>query len=371
MQFNNNQQVYFALVKAGLWEKEARLASFSEVDYSEVQRIAEEQTVVGLATAGLEHVVDVRVPKEDLLQFIGQSLQLEQSNKSMNEYLAWLIDRLCKEDVYAILVKGQGIAQCYERPNWRSSGDIDLLLSDVNYNRAKEILIPIAVSIEEEFKSLKHLAMTMQGGIVVELHGTLHSHLSKRVDNVVDEVQRDIFYGGNVRSWVNGKTTVFLPSPDNDVFFVFTHILKHFFFEGIGLRQVCDWCRLIWTYRDKLDIQLLECRLRKAGLMSEWKAFATVAVLWLGFPKDQMPLYDSHKKWGQKAFRIVGFIMESGNLGHNNSRRASTTYLTNKVLSAWYKAKIFGRHIRVFPLDSVRFFLYFCGVGIRNVINRE
>ena len=76
--WNNNIDTFIELVRAGLWEKEARLLQFGVVDYEEVMRIAEEQSVVGLVTAGLEQVKDVKVPQETLLQFIGQSLQLEQ-----------------------------------------------------------------------------------------------------------------------------------------------------------------------------------------------------------------------------------------------------------------------------------------------------
>ena len=272
MKLNNNQQAFFALVKAGLWEKEAQLSLYSGIDYMAIMEMAEEQSVVGLVTAGLERGMDVAVPKELLLQFIGSTLQIEQQNKAMNDYVAELIEMLRSKDVYTLLVKGQGVAQCYEKPLWRSSGDVDLLLSDNNYKKAKEVLVPIAVDVEREFKTLKHLGMTMSEGIVVELHGTLHSHLSRRVDKVIDSAQKDIFYGGNVRSWYNNKTTVFLPSPDSDVIFIFTHILQHFYFEGIGLRQICDWCRLLWTFRTELDVKLLEKRLSKAGLISEKNA---------------------------------------------------------------------------------------------------
>ena len=229
MKLNDNQKAFFALVKAGLYEQECRLLSFEKIDFKEVYRIAEEQSVVGLVAAGLEQLSDVKAPKEDVLQFVGQALQLEQSNKSMNEYLAWLIDYLRNKDVYTVLVKGQGIAQCYQKPMWRACGDIDLLLSDTNYEKAKQVLMPLAIQIEDEYKTFKHIGLTMTAGIVVELHGTLHSRLSKKVDRMIDNVQKDVFYGGNVRSWQNGQTQVFLPSADADVIFVFTHILHHFF----------------------------------------------------------------------------------------------------------------------------------------------
>ena len=366
MKINKNQQAFFALMKAGLWEKEARLSPSDIIDYKEVYQIAEEQSVVGLVAAGLEYLKDVRAPKEDVLQFVGQALQLELSNKAMNEYLAQLIEKLREEDIYAILVKGQGIAQCYEKPLWRASGDIDLLLSDTNYEKAKKVLVPMAVDVENEYKAFKHLGMTMQGGFVVELHGTLHSRLSKRVDKVIDDAQRDVFYGGNVRPWMNGKTAVFLPAPDNDIIFVFTHILHHYYIEGIGLRQICDWCRLLWTYRSEIYVKQLEQRLRKAGLLSEWRAFAALAVDWLGMPAEAMPLYSSEKKWSRKAKRILFFVLECGNFGHNRQEREG-----GKVRSAWRKMKDFIRHTGVFPYDSLLFFVHFICNGISLAMERE
>lgn len=126
---------------------------------------------------------------------------------------------------------------------------------------------------------------------------------------MVDEVQKDVFYGGNVRSWQNGKNIVFLPAPDNDVYFVFTHFIKHFYKEGMCIRQICDWCRLLWTYRGKVNCSLLEKRLRKSGLVSEWRVFASLAVELLGMPMEAMPLYENREKWSRKASRLLGFIL--------------------------------------------------------------
>lgn len=134
---NNNQQAFFALVRAGLWEKEVRLLPYGEVDYAEVMRLAQEQAVVGLVAAGLEYVTDVKVPQVWALQFAGQTIQLEQRNKAMNQFIADLIAKMRKADIYTILVKGQGIAQCYERPLWRTSGDVDLFLSAENFEKRR------------------------------------------------------------------------------------------------------------------------------------------------------------------------------------------------------------------------------------------
>lgn len=306
---DNNTKAFLELVSAGLWEKEARLSQFDGVDYEKVMRLAEEQSVVGLVTAGLEHVQDVKVPQEVLLQFIGQTLQLEQQNKAMNGFIAKLIERMRVADIYTLLVKGQGIAQCYEKPLWRASGDVDLLLSDSNYQKAKELLLPLATDHKLDERYSKHLGMNIDQWYV-EIHGTLRTGLSARIDKEVDAVQRDVFYGGNVRSWLNGRTYVFLPSPDNDVFFVFTHFIKHFYKEGMTLRQVCDWCRLLWTFRDKVDVQLLESRIKRAGVTSEWKSFAALVVDYLGMPIEAVPMYNPDKKWKKKGGKILNLILK-------------------------------------------------------------
>lgn len=309
---NNNQQAFFALVRAGLWEKEVRLSPYGEVDYAEVMRLAQEQAVVGLVAAGLEHVTDVKVPQVWALQFAGQAIQLEQRNKAMNQFIADLVAKMREADIYTLLVKGQGIAQCYERPQWRTSGDVDLLLSEDNFEKAKSLLLPLSSGNKPKCNYSKELGYYIDSWSV-ELHGTQRTGLSSRVDAEIDAVQRDLFYGGKVRSWNNGGTTVFLPAADEDVFIIFTHFIKHFYKEGgVTVRQVCDWCRLLWTYKDSIDSKLLERRIKRAGLKSEWKAFAAFAVDYLEIPVEAIPLYSKAEKWSRKAEKIVDFILKGG-----------------------------------------------------------
>ena len=359
---SNNKDFFFFFLKAGLWADAGftilGIQGFSEsVDWEKVYQLAEEQSTMGLVLAGIEHS-NVKPPQELLLQWIGEVQILEQQNRAMNQFVAELIEKMRTADIYTLLVKGQGVAQCYERPLWRACGDVDLLLSDSNYEKAKSFLIPLADHVDSESKEVKHLGMTM-GEWIVELHGTMHTSFSRRVNKGIDDAQKDCFYGGNVRSWYNGETTVFLPSPDNDVIFVFTHVLEHFFIEGVGLRQVCDWCRLLWTYRSELDLQLLESRIKKMGLITEWKAFGALAVDVLGMPKEAMPMYDSRYK--VKGERVLERIMKSGNMGHNNdlSYRAKFSGLTYKLIALWRRMKDFAGFTLIFPIDAPKFFLHY------------
>ena len=123
---DNNIKALFALVRSGLWETEAHLLPYGNVDYLRILELAERQGVVGLVAAGIEHVSDVKVPQSCVLQFIGSTLQIEQRNTLMNKFIEEVVENMRNAGIYTILVKGQGIAQCYERPLWRPSGDVDL-----------------------------------------------------------------------------------------------------------------------------------------------------------------------------------------------------------------------------------------------------
>ncbi len=356
---DNIDDVFLELVRAGLWEKDARIASYSNVDWAVVYRLAREQAVIGLIAAGMERVIDVKVPRQFALTVAGEVLQLEQRNKAMNAFVAQLIDNLRKEGIFALIVKGQGIAQCYEQPLLRACGDVDIFLNEENYHKALKYFTPLSSSIGEADKDKQHVPLTI-GGWEVELHGTLRSGLWKRVDNQLDEVQRDAFCGRRVRSWMNGQTQVFMPGEGEDVVFVFVHILQHFFKEGIGLRQICDWCRLLWTYREKINKGTLENRLKRMKLMSEWLAFASLVVEYLGMPTDAMPFYSDDNKWSQKARKIMTIVLESGNFGqnHNHDFLKEKRVFVRKAKTLKYLTMNNLRILTIFPKDTINAWIY-------------
>lgn len=367
-QNDNITNAFLALVRAGLWEENVQLLEYGDINYKEIYRLAEEQTVVGLVAAGLEHVSDSIVPKEDKLLFVGHTLQLEQRNKVMNGFIAQLFRELECRRVYPVLVKGQGIAQCYERPLWRTSGDVDLFLCDSNYKKAVSFLTSIATQIGEEEKDKKHIPFTIKNW-EVELHGTLRCGLGKRAESVIEEVQDAIFHKGKVRTWLNGTIQIPLPKEDEDTILVFSHILQHFFTEGIGLRQICDWCRLLCKYNDTLDCDLLESRIRKMGLLSEWKAFASLAVNTLGMPEKMMPLYSPEPKWKRKAQRVFEFVLKTGNFGKNRdaSYRDKYSYLVFKMISLFRHTNDTITRFLIFPLDAFKSWWLMMREGIRFV----
>lgn len=371
------KNVFFELLRAGLWgEGNPDIRIDGTTDWQGVYQLAQEQSVQGLVLSGIEELraknLELSIPRVPLLQWIGEVQVIEQRNKEMNAFIADLIEKLRKADIYAILVKGQGIAQCYEKPLWRCSGDVDLFLSDDNYEKAKALLVPMATNMEPEWAFKKHLGLSIDEWLV-ELHGSLRGGLSSGIDKELDNINRQTFLKGNVRSFMMGRTQVFMLGIENDIAYVFAHILDHFYKGGIGLRQICDWSRLLYTYREKLNREALELRIKQMGVMTEWRAFYNLASRYLGMPNLDSRFMARDSRFDKKADRIMAFVLEVGNFGQNRDTSYYNTkpFVVRKAISFCHRCSDFARHARIFPLDSLKFFPYMVLNGMRETVRGE
>ena len=55
-------------------EKEINLLPSGEVDFAWLQQLVEEQSVHGLAAAGIEHIADIKILKKEVVMFIGRAV---------------------------------------------------------------------------------------------------------------------------------------------------------------------------------------------------------------------------------------------------------------------------------------------------------
>lgn len=371
------KNAFFELLRAGLWgDGNPDIRIDGTTDWQEVYQLAQEQSVQGLVLSGIEELraknLELSIPRVPLLQWIGEVQVIEQRNKEMNAFIADLIEKLRKADIYAILVKGQGIAQCYEKPLWRCSGDVDLFLCDDNYEKAKALLVPMATNMEPEWAFKKHLGLSIDEWLV-ELHGSLRGGLSSGIDKVLDNINRQTFLKGNVRSFMMGRTQVFMLGIENDIAYVFAHILDHFYKGGIGLRQICDWSRLLYTYREKLNREALELRIKQMGVMTEWRAFYNLASRYLGMPDLDSRFMARDSRFDKKADGIMAFVLEVGNFGQNRDTSYYNTkpFVVRKAISFCHRCSDFARHARIFPLGSLKFFPYMVFNGMRETVRGE
>ena len=103
--------------------------------------------------------------------------------------------------------------------------------------------------------------------------------------------------------------------------------------------------------------------------------FGALAVEYLGYPKDSMPFLDStrvqeFKKLKRKADRVLAFILETGNFGHNrdHSRYANPNKLVQKLSSLCQHTCDSFKHSFIFPVDSVRIWCRMFCIGVKDAL---
>ena len=363
------KDIFLQLIRAGLWEKaEGHLPEITDVQWRDILALAKEQTVPGLLSEGIRRY-GAEPPSDVSLNLLQEEVQIEGKNARMDEFVAKLFAFLKQSGIPGVLVKGQSVALYYEHPKWRCPGDVDLLLTVDDYEKMKVLMAPKASSVGTEDKILLQSVMYF-GSIELELHGAQRSRLSGRIDRYLDALCKDIFDKSRWQLQEIASAQVPSPVPDDYIFILFMHILQHFFQEGVGLRQVCDWCRILWACSGEFDLALLRQRLEDNGLMGEWQAFAALAVGYLGMPQEAMPFYRAGME--RKASLILRYIFATGNFGKNRDldKMHRLPFLLRKIsLFTRKTADFLWYRLVAFPLDGTRFMLHAMWVSVRHTIS--
>jgi hypothetical protein len=345
-----SEKFFFSLLRSGLWDRPVDYIPTSPIDWKEIYKIAVKQTVVPLIADGIDHF-DGPKPEGAVQQaFINQVIQTERRNVQMNACVEKIFKLLSEHNIQAYLLKGQGVARAYLNPLHRQPGDIDLLLLGDNYQKAKELLIPLCHDVEKEITENLHVAM-MLDDIEIELHGTIKTNTDKKLDSRA-AFWMDRTVAGSSPIWNSDGILVKLPSYNFDPIFIFLHFFHHYISGGLGLRQICDWTMYLIRYSQFIDRKQLEDDITFLKMKDAWNGFAALSVGYLGCPKDDISFYSA--KYLSKADKVVDYVLYGGNFGkYGNARYRNEPYLIRKAHSFLLKFKMSWAHITVFPKDTL------------------
>lgn len=249
------------------------------------------------------------------------------------------------------ILKGQGNAAMYPNPSARTPGDVDIWVNAgrEEIRRLAHLLVKKANgNVDDE--CFNHIGISVNG-ISVELHSTpgfmanfvYNRRLQKWLKLNVD------LQCCNIEELPNGVGAVAVPTISFNIVYQLYHLYHHYFYEGVGLRQIVDYYYVIlnlelgvWNCR-LCDEELKNCELEIQNSLKHlglWKfAGAMMYVLHkvMGLSEDRMivPMdmkrgrmllddilnggnfgqYDKQHAWGRDCYDNKGF--KHGALGHN------------------------------------------------------
>lgn len=356
------QQQFIELLRAGLWGEKADESLFrGGVDWKEVLKIARQQTVQGVVCDSIETLpAELWPPKEVLHRLMMDRTKNVQMHGLLNRIVKDVVAELDSNDVPSVLLKGQGVAQNYRRPESRSCGDIDLYVGMDNFHKAGEIIG--RMTGEEAGPESDHHIQLHFKGVEIELH--------KKADYMPGvSMNRDLQAwtvasldqnSGTPRlgTWDNSGTAVQLAPATFDAFFILHHAVRHMTTGGIGFRQLCDWTMYLHKHHAQVDTSLLQEKLERFRMTSVWEEFGILAVNILGLPAEELPLAPARMD-SAKTEKILRQIFISGNFGHADSKRkdkSKTTYIKRKWRSFRFQSLRLMKFYNIFP----EFILSYC-----------
>ncbi|MGN0035945.1 MAG: nucleotidyltransferase family protein [Bacteroidaceae bacterium] len=347
---------FLALLRVGLWQQPVDESCFADAspDWAALFRMAADQTVSGLVYDGINALPPhLYPPTEWVMRWCASAVRIEQANERVDRALAALSAFYCERGIRPVLLKGQGVARLYPEPGHRQCGDIDFYLG-AHYGRAKQLLQAEGFRLGSEGE--KHVDYVC-GGVAVENH---------RYAAVLYHPGRNRRFQRWADAWLSEKGTscrikdeeVTLPPPGFNAVYLLVHALLHFIPEGIGLRQVCDWARLLYVCRESIDRERLCREVRALGLEEAFVTFGYVAVRHLGLPPECVPF--SLEGADEAGEFLLDDILQGGNFGH--ARPVNRLRQEGGWAKHWHNYRAIRsrcREMRLFCRAEARWYPYF------------
>lgn len=359
---------FLELLRAGLWGEKADESLFrGDVRWKEILKIARQQTVQAVIFDSIETLPqEAWPPKEVVHRLMMDRTRNVQMHGLLTRTINEVLSALDPAGIPSVLLKGQGVAQNYARPESRSCGDIDLYVGEENFEKACKAIAGL------ENKSMKigvecdhHIQISLNS-IEIELHKKADYMPIAKMDKdlqewTVSSIDRN-FGTSLLPTWDNAGTAVRLAPATFNAFFILHHAVRHMTTGGIGFRQLCDWTMYLHANHASIDTCLLQQKLDEYRMTAVWQEFGLIATNFLGLPSDELPLPPASME-SSKTERLLDQIFISGNFGHADAHRkdnSETGYWKRKWRTFRYQSvrliklyKLFPEFIRDFSIGWI------------------
>ena len=233
-----------------------------ERDWNSLYEFANKQMIVGFLLSGIEKLPKDQKPKRQLLMnWYGKAELIKGMNQELNEMTVKIVEQFSRDGFDCCILKGQGNALMYPIPLRRMPGDIDIWMKPkglskvVNMEETRnEIINYIGHNFKIDDTRYYHVEFHV-GKIPLEAHfmpGIMNNPLyNRRLQRFYSDLQDE-----QCRHWVDlpeeeGRIPV--PTFEFNVIFQLSHMMHHFFDEGIGLRQMMDYFYLLKSEEERRE----------------------------------------------------------------------------------------------------------------------
>lgn len=344
------EKIYYKFIQFALGTYEGKEfldgSALNGFDWQRFYAFAKKQTLVGIIMEGISRLPKAVAPKQGLLMnWFMMSQNISRQNMMLNAATAEIYNKVKAAGYDCCILKGQANAAMYANPAARTPGDVDMWV-----NASREEIRQLAQTLANEKgrideESYNHIALTTNA-ISVELHYTPGFMANFKYNRRLQQWFRESIDAQcrNMIALPDEAGEVAAPTADFNAVYQLYHLYHHYFYEGVGLRQVVDYYYVMWNVEcgmwseecgvknSSLDNSSSQAKprttqhstfniqhsLTRLGLWHFAGAMMYVLHEVLGLPEEKM-IAPMDKKRGEM---LLNDILCGGNFGHHDERHA-------------------------------------------------
>lgn len=350
----SQQRIFFDFFRFCIGAVEEIPESVKDANWKVMYDIAKKQALIGVLFHGIQQLPKELAPEGDLLMtWMGMAQRMKQQNMRLFMDSAKVCKNFKDAGFRNSILKGQGNALLYPDPYMRTPGDIDIYLE----GGRKRIMEYVDKICPNQVMRYHHMDFPVMKTLI-EVHFTpsymfcpWHNRRMQRWFDTMMDLQCS-----NTVTLPDGYGEITVPTLSFNVVYILSHLYRHVFTEGIGLRQLLDYYFVIVTWHTNLtltdlkstDLAMLQRDLKWLGL---WKfAGAVMYVLHevFGLEEEKM-IAPINEKEG--AF-LLDEIVRGGNFGQYDDRLGDKTG-EGKVHRYFRMTLRNMRFVKHYPIEAI------------------
>ena len=268
-----------------------------------------------------------------------QTMQLVMLQTRKTDAFLHLLPELVSAGVTPLVVKGIVCRELYPNPDYRISGDEDVLIPEEQFALCHETMLSCGWNLMNPAQDLS--AFEVSYG---HQEGNLHIELHKQLFSPAADAYSDwnlFFHGVHERSIIQFLQGAEVPtlSHTDHLFYLICHAFKHFLHGGFGIRQVCDICLYANAFGSRIDWEqvMRHCRKIHADLFSA--ALFRIGEKYLTF-RPEVACYP--EQWRVLAIDerpMLEDLLDAGVFGGSSMSRKHSSNMTLHAVSARKQGK--------------------------------
>ena len=240
------QKIFFDFLRFCIGSAKEIPGSLKEADWQEIYAIAQKQALLGVLFYGIQRLPKELLPEQKLLmQWMVMAEQIRKQNIRLFQNSVKVCKNFENKGFANCILKGQGNALLYPDPYMRTPGDIDIYLSGGRW----KIMKYVDQVCPNQVMRYHHVDFPVMK-TAIEVHFT-PSYMffpvhNRRMQKWFKEVMGE--QCNHRVSLPDGYGEIHVPQVSFNVIYILSHLYRHIFTEGIGLRQLLDYYFVICDF---------------------------------------------------------------------------------------------------------------------------